>query len=213
MTFLHLPLHLSLAGETNRFDEQEQKPKENEIQKTISTPNKTKTETKLENEKEEVDKKETPFLVAAKNGIVELVNEFLDKIPSAIHDTNSRKENVLHVAVKSRQPVIVETLRMRMIKHSKPELWNNLILAMDKEENTILHLAAKALGDGKPWQIAGSALQMMWDIKWFQVHTIITTIFTIIFKILLTYFEVSFLTLIFLKPLAHVGLTYFRFIY
>ncbi|XP_024639623.1 uncharacterized protein [Medicago truncatula] len=70
--------------------------------------------------------------------------------------------------VKSRQPVIVETLRMRMIKHSKPELWNNLILAMDKEENTILHLAAKALGDGKPWQIAGSALQMMWDIKWFQ---------------------------------------------
>ena len=152
----------------------------------------------------------TPFLVAAKNGIVELVSEFLDKIPSSIHDTNSRKENVLLVAVKSRQPLIIEILRMKMIKNSKKELWNNLILAMDKEENTILHLAAEALGDGKPGQIAGSALQMMWDIKWFQVHTIITIIFIIIFNILLTCFEVSFLTLIFLKPHAHVGLTYFR---
>ena len=168
MAFLHLPLHLTLAGETNRFDEQEQKPKESEIKETTSTPNKTMMETKPENEKEEVDKKETPFLVAAKNGIVELVNEILDKIPSAIHNTNSRKENVLLVAVKYRQPLIVETLRM--IKHSKPELWNNLILAMDEDENTVLHLAAEALGGDKPWQIAGSALQMMWDIKWFQVQ-------------------------------------------
>lgn len=110
----------------------------------------------------------TPFLVAAKNGIVEMVNEILIKIPSAIHNTTSRKENVLLVAVKYRQPLIVETLRM--IKHSKPELWNNLILAMDEDENTVLHLAAEALGGDKPWQIAGSALQMMWDIKWFQVH-------------------------------------------
>ncbi|XP_027187495.1 uncharacterized protein [Cicer arietinum] len=66
--------------------------------------------------------------------------------------------------VKYRQPVIVENLRM--IMHSKPEVWNNLILVADDDENTILHLAAD--GTDKPWQIAGSALQMMWDIKWFQ---------------------------------------------
>jgi hypothetical protein len=33
-----------------------------------------------------------------------------------------------------------------------------------------LHLGAQALGGDKPWQIAGAALQMMWDIKWFQVQ-------------------------------------------
>ncbi|AES99846.2 ankyrin repeat protein [Medicago truncatula] len=137
------------------------KQEQDVVKEITSSPN----EIKKENEKE-IKKKMTPFLVAAKNGIVEMVNEILIKVPSAIHNTTSRKENVLLVAVKYRQPLIVETLRM--IKHSKPELWNNLILAMDEDENTVLHLAAEALGGDKPWQIAGSALQMMWDIKWFQ---------------------------------------------
>jgi len=110
-----------------------------------------------------------------------MVNEILDKIPSAIHGTNSRKENALLVAVKSRQPLIIEILRMRMIKHAKEELWNILIHKMDRGENTILHLAAEALGGDKPGQIAGPALQMMWDIKWFQVHTI-TTIYMIFYS-------------------------------
>ncbi|KAF1889247.1 hypothetical protein Lal_00024570 [Lupinus albus] len=114
--------------------------------------------------KEEVDLKETPFLVAARNGIVEMVNEILNEIPSAIHNTNKKKENVLLVAVKNRQPLVIDTIRMRM----KTEVWNNLLLAVDDDENTMLHLAAQALGQDMPWQIAGSALQMVWDIKWFQ---------------------------------------------
>ncbi|CAJ2653628.1 unnamed protein product [Trifolium pratense] len=149
--------------EQEQEQEQEQESESDVIKEEASTPNETKKEAKYE---KEINKKMTPFLVAAKNGIVEMVNEILIKIPSAIHNTNSRKENVLHVAVKYRQPLIVETLRS--IKHSKPELWNNLILAVDVEENTVLHLAAEALGGDKPWQIAGAALQMMWDIKWFQ---------------------------------------------
>ena len=107
-------------------------------------------------------------MVAARNGIVEMVNEILYRIPSVIHNANSKKENVLLVAVKNRQPLVVECLKMKM--QSKPEVWNNLILAVDDDENTMLHLAAYAPGGDKPWQIAGSALQMMWDIKWFQVY-------------------------------------------
>ncbi|MED6209844.1 hypothetical protein PIB30_058614 [Stylosanthes scabra] len=114
--------------------------------------------------KERTDPKETAFLMAAKNGIVEMVTKILSKIPSAIHNTNTKKENVLLVAVMNRQPFVVETLRMK----SKPEVWNNLVLAADDDENTMLHLAAHAIGDEKPWQIPGSALQMMWDIKWFE---------------------------------------------
>ncbi|XP_004491094.1 uncharacterized protein [Cicer arietinum] len=113
---------------------------------------------------DEIDIKDTAFLVAARNGIVEMVTEILKKIPSAIHSTNKKKENALHVAVKYRQPVVVEILK----KHAEPEVWNNMVLAVDKDENTILHLAADVLDADKPLQIAGSALQMMWDIKWFQ---------------------------------------------
>ncbi|GAU51422.1 hypothetical protein TSUD_413290 [Trifolium subterraneum] len=157
---------LSKQGGPSRFeDEKEQESDSDAIKEMPEIPNETKKETKYE---KEINKKMTPFLVAARNGIVEMVNEILIKIPSAIHNTNSRKENVLHVAVKYRQPLIVETLRS-IYKHSKPELWNNLILAVDVEENTVLHLAAEALGGDKPCQIAGAALQMMWDIKWFQV--------------------------------------------
>jgi len=110
--------------------------------------------------------KDNPFLDAARNGIIEMVNEILIKISNAILSTNSSKQNVLLVAVKYRQLLLVENLRM--ITNSKPELWNSLILAMDEDENTVLHLAAEAVD--KPWQIAGPALQMMWDIKWFQVQ-------------------------------------------
>ncbi|KAK7276507.1 hypothetical protein RIF29_17647 [Crotalaria pallida] len=126
----------------------------------------TKKGTSNENQENKPDPKETPFLVAAKNGIVEMVNEILNQIPSAIHNTNSKNENVLLVAVINRQPLVVETIRMRM--RNKKEVWNNLLLVLDDDENTMLHLAAHALGENKPWQIAGSALQMVWDIKWFQ---------------------------------------------
>ncbi|KAK7372595.1 hypothetical protein VNO80_05980 [Phaseolus coccineus] len=117
-------------------------------------------------EEEKIDKKETPFLVAARYGIVEMVNEMLYRIPSAIHNTNSKKENVLLVAVRNRQPLVVQSLKMKM--QSKPEVWNNLILTVSEDESTMLHLAAYAPDSNKPWQIAGSALQMVWDIKWFQ---------------------------------------------
>nr|XP_027187471.1 ankyrin repeat-containing protein ITN1-like [Cicer arietinum]XP_027187472.1 ankyrin repeat-containing protein ITN1-like [Cicer arietinum] len=108
--------------------------------------------------------KETPFLVAARNGIVEMVNEILNKVPSAIHNINSKKENALHVAVKHRHPIVVETLK----KHSDPQVWSNMVLAVDKDDNTILHLAADVLHEDKASKVPGSALQMMWDIKWFE---------------------------------------------
>ena len=119
----------------------------------------------MENKKEtQNESKEvyTAFLEAGKHGIVEIVDQILEHSPVTIHDiTSEGKKNILLVAVENRQPTIVKRLR-------KEKLWNNLILGKDIENNTILHLAAKA-STYKPWRIPGSAMQMLWEIKWYQV--------------------------------------------
>ncbi|QHN91610.1 hypothetical protein S245_058690 [Arachis hypogaea] len=88
------------------------------------------------------EEKMTPFLVAAKYGIVELVEEIQSRIPSAIYNPNLRKRNVLLVAVINKQPLVIEKLR-KIISTSKPKVWENMVLATDYKENTMLHLAAK----------------------------------------------------------------------
>ncbi|KAL2322799.1 hypothetical protein Fmac_027178 [Flemingia macrophylla] len=109
------------------------------------------------------DREETVILVAARNGIVEMVEQIIDKIPSSIHETNSKKKNVLLVAVENRQTRVVEGLGK--LFRENPKLFYNLIIGVDDQENTVLHLAACY---NKGWMIAGAALQMMWQIKWFQ---------------------------------------------
>ncbi|TKY56978.1 Ankyrin repeat-containing protein [Spatholobus suberectus] len=151
-------------GETSSLEWLEEETELKADEKKPSSRSDTRKETDQLADEKSIDKKETAFLVAARNGIVEMVNEILNRIPSVIHNTNSKKENVLLVAVMNRQPLVVESLKMQ----SKPEVWSNLILAVDDDENTMLHLAAYGPRSDKPWQIAGSALQMMWDIKWFQ---------------------------------------------
>ncbi|XP_057434339.1 uncharacterized protein LOC130727028 [Lotus japonicus] len=114
---------------------------------------------------ENIDKKETAYLTAAKNGIVEIVSALQSKIPSVVHETNSNHENVLLLAVKNRQPSVVEVLRRNLDK----ELFYSLIFEVDNKENTVLHVAAGTSSNNeKTWQIAGAAMQMMWDIKWYQ---------------------------------------------
>ena len=112
-----------------------------------------------QNELEEVD---TTFLTAGKHGIVEIVAIILELSPISLYDiTSVGRKNILLVAVENRQPKIVKRLQ-------REKLWSNLVLGKDTEGNTILHLAAKA-STYKPWRIPGSAMQMLWDIKWYQV--------------------------------------------
>ncbi|TKY47016.1 Ankyrin repeat-containing protein [Spatholobus suberectus] len=113
-----------------------------------------------------IDREETVILVAARNGIVEMVNELISKIPSAIHETNSKKKNVLLVAVENRQTIVVKALKKRFGEKKTKLVLYNLILGVDEQEKTVLHLAAAPTDKG--WMISGAALQMMWHIKWFQ---------------------------------------------
>ncbi|KAK7316748.1 hypothetical protein RJT34_00433 [Clitoria ternatea] len=116
-------------------------------------------------EQVKVDKMETSFLVAAKNGTLKILKKLHSTIHSCIHDTTSDGENVLLVAVKNRQPLVVEFLKNDLAEHQ----FDNLICGVDNQGNTALHLAAGAVNSkGKTWQIAGAAMQMTWDIKWYQ---------------------------------------------
>ncbi|KAJ1414171.1 PGG domain [Sesbania bispinosa] len=105
-------------------------------------------------------KMETPILIAAKNGVTEIVEKILEMFPVAIHDMDAQKKNIVLLAVENRQPHLYEFLRQRKI------LKESIFRKVDNEGNSALHLAAK-LGDNKPWLIPGEALQMHWEIKWY----------------------------------------------
>ncbi|CAN6561251.1 unnamed protein product [Malus baccata var. baccata] len=104
---------------------------------------------------------ESPILIAAKNGVTEMVEKILELFPVAIHDMNTEKKNIVLLAVEYRQPHVYKLLLKRNI------LKESVFSRVDHEGNSALHLAAK-LGEHKPWLISGAALQMQWEIKWYE---------------------------------------------
>ncbi|XAR61163.1 hypothetical protein NMG60_11034791 [Bertholletia excelsa] len=122
-----------------------------------------KEENDKKDEKEDKKgKKETPILLAAKNGIAEMVKDILDFFPVAIHDTNSEKKNAVLLAVEYRQPDVYKLLDKRDI------LKDSIFRKVDRKGNSALHLAAKLGQQRSPWLIPGDALQMQSEIKWFE---------------------------------------------
>ncbi|XP_022875027.1 ankyrin repeat-containing protein ITN1-like [Olea europaea var. sylvestris] len=105
-------------------------------------------------------KLETPILVAAKMGILEMVQKILDTFPVAIQDLDSSGKNVLMLAAENRQTTVFNYLAEKKL----PEF---VFHQFDDQGNTILHLAAM-IGELLPWVIPGAALQMQWEIKWYK---------------------------------------------
>ncbi|KAK9288055.1 hypothetical protein L1049_016501 [Liquidambar formosana] len=90
-----------------------------------------------------------------------MVEEILELFPIAIHDMNSEGKNIVLVAVENKQSRIYELLLHR-------NAFNDIIFRqVDERGNSVLHLAA-TLGGYKPWLISGPALQMQWEIKWYE---------------------------------------------
>ncbi|KAK2441308.1 hypothetical protein QL285_012624 [Trifolium repens] len=114
-----------------------------------------------------VDIMDTPYLVAAKHGIVEITSALESRMKSVIHERNSYNENALLLAVKFRQPQVVEGLKKSLSKNKK--IFQSLCLKVDNNLNTMLHLAAyTSLNKETTWRISGPAMQMMLDIKWYK---------------------------------------------
>lgn len=112
------------------------------------------------------EKRETPFLIAARNGVTEMVEKILELFPMAIRDINSERKNVVQVAVESRQLHVYRLLLRKNIS-----MRDNVFSKVDDEGNSVLHLAAM-LGDHQPWLNHGPAFQMQWEIKWYQVRAL-----------------------------------------
>jgi hypothetical protein len=134
-------------------------------------------ETKSSGEKDDI--KDTPYLVAAKHGIVEITSALESNMKSVIHERNSNDENVLLLAVKYRQPQIIEGLQNNRQNNRRviaKVIFDSLCTQVDKDENTMLHLAAfTSPSKETTWKMAGPAMQMMWDIKWYKVIFLYTT--------------------------------------
>nr|XP_023892105.1 uncharacterized protein LOC112004119 [Quercus suber] len=105
-------------------------------------------------------KEGTSLLFAACNGITEMVEEILKKFPMAIHDTSESKNMILWV-VEHRQPHVYELLLKSNLRR------DSMFQTKDAYGNSALHLAAM-LREHKHWIIPGAALQMQWEIKWYE---------------------------------------------
>ncbi|XXG89569.1 hypothetical protein AAC387_Pa12g1540 [Persea americana] len=103
----------------------------------------------------------SPFLMASKMGVLEMVEEILKCFPVAIDDENQDKKNVVLLAAENRQPRVYTFLQN---KYSTKE---SVFQKVDKAGNSAPHLAA-TFGKYQPWMIPGAALQMQWEIKWFE---------------------------------------------
>ena len=85
---------------------------------------------------DELKKKETSILAAARNGITEIVEEILNKYSMSIHDETDEGKNIALLAVENRQPTIYQLLLKRGL------LIETMLQKLDKDGNNALHLAA-----------------------------------------------------------------------
>ncbi|XP_034690194.1 uncharacterized protein LOC117917862 isoform X1 [Vitis riparia] len=115
-----------------------------------------------ENKNQETEKLRTPVLIAAKNGIKEMVESILDCSPMAIHDASPEKKNIVLLAVENRHPHLYKVLLKRV-----NNMTDSVFGAVDDNGNSALHLAAM-FTDNRPRLIPGAALQMQWEVKWFE---------------------------------------------
>ncbi|KAG6606410.1 Ankyrin repeat-containing protein ITN1, partial [Cucurbita argyrosperma subsp. sororia] len=132
----------------------EEEPKQLEEPKQSVKP-------KQSEKSKDVEATESAMLLAAKNGVIEIVKEMSRRFPLAIYDTNKDKKNVVLLAAEYRQP---EVYRFLLKERKRIE---SLFRAVDHKGNSALHLAATAR-DPNLWRITGDALQLQWEVKWYN---------------------------------------------
>ncbi|OMO64802.1 hypothetical protein COLO4_31840 [Corchorus olitorius] len=105
---------------------------------------------------------DTPLLIAATAGIMEIVMLILNVYPQAVEHVSQNGRNILHVLILHRKFNIYEHL-----KEEKEEATKRLVLGIDNDGSTILHHAANTKyyhGGIKPTP----ALQLQEELTWFK---------------------------------------------
>ncbi|XP_073005317.1 uncharacterized protein [Typha latifolia] len=141
---------MSNKGTQSSEDKDEQKPKGNK-----------EAEAEAEAEQPKKPNKATSCLVAAKNGITEMVEKILENFSVAVLDEDENEKNIILLAVEYRQSHIYKLMHERKI------MKDSIFGKVDRKGNSALHLAA-SFNEKFPWNISGKALQMQWEIKWYK---------------------------------------------
>ncbi|KAI9119442.1 hypothetical protein K1719_010117 [Acacia pycnantha] len=152
---------IDYASDTNHEKEEKVSPSSLDQESKITRPGNDNQQQDKGGKDSKKKRTDTPILIAAKNGVAEMVEKIIELFPVAIHDMNEEKKNVVLLAVEHRQPHVYHLLLQQNI------LKESAFRKVDHKGNSALHLAAK-FGQYKPWLIPGAALQMQWEIKWFE---------------------------------------------
>ncbi|XP_028755252.1 uncharacterized protein LOC114714659 [Neltuma alba] len=126
---------------------------------------KEKKEVMEEREEEEKDKLEhykdhSPLLIAASNGIIEIIHLYLKEHPESINHFSESGQNILHIAVKHRQREIFKWLQ------DQPEL-PSLASRVTQSNRTALHQVARMdYYRGSP--LPGAAFQLQEELDWYK---------------------------------------------
>ncbi|KAG2693664.1 hypothetical protein I3760_08G107100 [Carya illinoinensis] len=108
--------------------------------------------------------RETPILIATKNGITEMVEKILEIFPESVYDVDSNMKNIVLLSVEHKQRQVYELL---LDKKKTNIIHDSVFWEVDNDGNTALHLAAK-VANSNPWPVDGPDLQMISEIKWFE---------------------------------------------
>ncbi|KAJ4703091.1 putative Ankyrin repeat family protein [Melia azedarach] len=139
--------------------ESEDKPK------TLTENSSNSSSTTQDNKKKKTKKRSSidgPLLMAASNGIIEIVDAILHKYPQAVDYVSDQGQNVFHIAVMYRQKKIFDR-----ISELEKRILKRLATRIDKCGNTSLH----HVGDMKYYRGGtrfGPALQFQEELQWFE---------------------------------------------
>ena len=145
---------------------EEKKKEDNDLSKAKSIKDSTKKRKKRSRQKD-IDLSElTPILLAAWNGITEMVEKTLRIYPMTVYDVdNKHQKNIVLLTVEHKKPCVYKLLlslkEEKIIKES-------VFYELDNKGNSALHLAAKS--SNFKWPVLGDLSQMQWEIKWYEVR-------------------------------------------
>ena len=106
-----------------------------------------------------------PILIAAKNGITEMVEKSFEISPMVMNGLDQDRKNIVLLTVEHKQPHVYEVL---LDLKKKEILKDNVFREVDRNGDSALHFAAKKADF--IWPVPGAASQMQWDIKWYEVR-------------------------------------------
>ena len=96
--------------------------------------------TDKERKKDDIDQPATAILIAAKNGITEMVEKILERYPIAMYDVDRDRKNIVLLTVKHKQPRLYELL---LSLQKKNTLKDSIFSKVDCDGNSALHLAVE----------------------------------------------------------------------